>query len=327
MDRMGFRSYIWVDAAGNRGTENQEGSLTMNANEMTYGVEFEVYLPAGTVERGGYHAGLQVPGLPAGWNAQSDSSLRSAPQGYVGVEIVSPILRGADGIEQIRVVTEWLASKRAKVNRTTGFHCHVGWTSDAKALARLVTYTSNFEGAFYAASGTKWRQVCGYTKSVRNQADLKEQAKAGAIRPAMADRYSVLNVTNLAGRKHTVEFRAFAGTTQFTKAVGYVRMCLGLVEKAVKTSRMPKWDIAPENGLKADGTPWTPPCSRKAGAGSTQMARLFACLAWSRKTDRQLDDQFGIAADSPASMTAIRAELVRLAAKYDASTPNSDQPE
>src|SRR4051812_34973032 len=105
---------------------------TMNANELTFGIEIECYVPAslvqnGTLLIGGYHYGTQVAALPLGWNAQRDGSLRSVGRGRVGVEIVSPILKGADGIQQVKKVCQWLRSIGATVRKECGFHVHVGF--------------------------------------------------------------------------------------------------------------------------------------------------------------------------------------------------------
>src|SRR4051794_5582390 len=103
-------------------------SPTMNANDLTFGVEFEVTVPVSAmVAVGGYHRGLPVQGLPAGWNAQADASIQ-AGNGFRGVEIVSPVLKGIDGMRQIQAVCDWLRLIGARVNRSTGFHVHVGWT-------------------------------------------------------------------------------------------------------------------------------------------------------------------------------------------------------
>jgi hypothetical protein len=69
----------------------------INVNDPTFGVELEVTLPVGTCPVGGYHAGVQVPQLPAGWKAERDSSI-SAGAGYMAAETVSPVLKGADGL-------------------------------------------------------------------------------------------------------------------------------------------------------------------------------------------------------------------------------------
>ena len=76
----------------------------MNANEMTFGVEIETVAPNSAVENdglriGAYHHGIQVPYLPEGWKAERDGSIDTRGGGQA-CEIVSPILRGAEGLAQ-----------------------------------------------------------------------------------------------------------------------------------------------------------------------------------------------------------------------------------
>src|SRR4051812_4348780 len=93
---------------------------TVNANDLTFGIEIECYVPAelvanGTIRVGNYHNGTQVDALPIGWNAQRDGSLRYVGPNKVGVEIVSPVLKGADGVAQVKLVCQWLQSIGATV--------------------------------------------------------------------------------------------------------------------------------------------------------------------------------------------------------------------
>ncbi len=119
----------------------------MNANEMTFGIEIETVAPESAVRNDGlrigpYHAGTQVPYLPRGWKAERDGSINDA--GGHACEIVSPVLRGAEGIEQVAAVVRTLEEKGHRVNVSCGVHVHVGWKRDwpAEALARLVTIVS-----------------------------------------------------------------------------------------------------------------------------------------------------------------------------------------
>src|SRR5437764_919765 len=96
-----------------------ERKRQMNATEITFGIEIECTIPVQNAPAvGGYHNGVQIAGLPAGWNAQRDSSIQ-AQRGFVGVEVVSPVLKGVDGTRQIKLVCEWLKQIGAKVNRST----------------------------------------------------------------------------------------------------------------------------------------------------------------------------------------------------------------
>jgi len=295
----------------------------MNANEMTFGIEIETVMPAGTVNAGGYHCGLQIPGLPRGWNAQRDGSL-SPPPGYAGVEVVSPVLKGAAGLEQIKTVCEWLANVGAKVNRSTGLHVHIGWTSpnNGPALKRLACDVANFQKALFASTGTHSREAGGFCKSVRDDYGMQEKFQRGNERVRMiSDRFMTLNVTNLGSSKNTVEFRCFAGTTNLTKILGYVRLCLGIVERAVNAKRPSRWNGVPVNATRK---PYA-----GHGPGTIEILRLFFALGWLKGDSKVVLGDV----QSPGLPTIedCKAELMRLGAKYDGrvetSAPTSDDAE
>lgn len=271
----------------------------MIANEMTFGIEIECAIPVGNAPAvGGYHSGLQILGLPEGWNAQRDGSIQ-APRGCVGVEVVSPVLKGAEGIEQVKAVCEWLKMVGAKVNRSTGLHVHVGFNrTDAALTQRLVTVVANFEKAIFASTGTKSRESGHYCRSVQSSA----AHRAGQL--GHVERYHVLNVQT--GRP-TVEFRAFAGTLQFAKIVAHVRTCLGLVEKTLKVKRLPNWTAK---------TPTETSPIRRGGDGLTALNRMFYWLGW---TKGRTNETFGLVGEEVGpSMKTCKKTLVRLAKKYDA---------
>src|SRR6516164_7580401 len=101
----------------------------IDVNDLTFGIEIETAMPRGVVRVGNYHGGYQVPQLPHGWRAERDASIH-CPQGYEPCEIVSPVLKGEEGVRQVVEVLAWLKGIGAKVNRSTGFHVHVGWNAD-----------------------------------------------------------------------------------------------------------------------------------------------------------------------------------------------------
>lgn len=110
----------------------------------------------------------------------------------------------------------------------------------------------------------------------------------------------------LGGRKPTVEFRVFAGTTNPLKAIGYVRLCLGIVEKALSMKKLPKWI--------AKKPVETSPIHRN-GEGQTALTRLFYGLGWTKGRE---DHTFGdVQADDLPGVEAVKKELMRLARKYD----------
>jgi hypothetical protein len=128
-------------------------------------------------------------------------------------------------------------------------------------------------------------------------------------------RYHVLNLTNLLGcGKPTVEFRVFAGTTNAVKAIGYVRLCLGIVEKALAMTKLPKWVAK---------TPVESSPIHRNGDGQTALTRLFYGLGWTK--GRESHTYGDIQAEELPTIEATKKELMRLARKYDGGdeSPNS----
>jgi hypothetical protein len=282
-------------------------ATSINVNDLTFGVALEVTLPAGTCPVGGYHQGVPVPQLPPGWTAERDCFIQAAP-GYTAAEIVSPVLRGADGLRQLKAVCDWLNSAGAKVNRSTGFHVHVGFSrTDKAALRRLVSLVANFEKALYAATGTRSREQGTFCRSVQDDERYQRAFRDCLAQASYLARYHLLNLTNLLGHgKPTVEFRVFAGTTSALKATGYVRLCLGIVEKALSLKKLPRWVAK---------TPVETSPIHRSGDGQTALTRLFYGLGWTKGRE---EHTFGdVQAEELPTIEAVKKELMRLARKYD----------
>jgi hypothetical protein len=283
----------------------------MNANEIAFGIEFETTLPnSDTTPIGPYHGGYQVPWLPDGWRAERDSSIRPETMDRKGCEFVSPKLRGIEGLKQVEEAIDAINARGARVNASCGLHVTIEWNGDAAALARLISLVGNHERAIFASTGTRRRERTTYTKQIKQYGD-KDRAK----NRCEADRYHLLNLTHLARGKNRIEFRAFAGTLNKTKVLGYLMMCLGLVELALTTRRCADWDYAKKAGTKSC---WDRP---GAGIGETELNRLFYRLGWTKgwyKGELRNKTYGEIAGEgSQRDWKGIKTKLLDLARKYD----------
>jgi len=268
----------------------------MNANQMTFGVEIETTVPAGTIAVGGHGRGLPVPQLP-GWKADRDPSI-AAGFGREACEFVSPVYRGSEGLAKLLQDISAIKGMGAQVNPSCGLHIHVGFNrDDYDAMARLTTLVSNFETAIYATTGTKNRERGRWCGSIRQHRNATT-----AIRSSQYNRYHVVNL----GSEHpTLEFRPFAASLNAQKIAGYVCLCLALVERAGNTKRAPKWTPKPVVA--------TSPIHR-SGEGQTQLTRLFYTLGW---TKGRVNYVFGKVVED-GCLKKYKRELMRLARKYDA---------
>jgi hypothetical protein len=271
----------------------------MDVQEITFGVEIETTIPRGTLEIGYHGNGRPIPQLP-GWKADADPSIRATDPAHTGCEFVSPIFKGVAGLRQLLADLQTIKGFGAKINDSCGLHIHVGIDkNDAVLVARLTTLVANFEKAIYASTGTKKRETgrwCGGLNRYGNP----EQAQ-------QANRHNRYHVANFATNKPTVEFRAFAATLNAEKLVGYVRMCVGLVERAIRAKHLTDWT--------AKSPVATSPIYR-GGEGQTAVNRLFYQLGWTK--GRQPHVHGDLSGDGLPAIEKTKAELMRLAKKYDA---------
>jgi hypothetical protein len=271
---------------------------------MTFGVEIETTMPIGSVVVGGHGCGRQVPWLPAGWLADRDPSIIFDPATQIQCEFVSPILKGAEGLRQVCAVVAEIKARGGKVNDSCGIHVHVGFNKrDTKAVDRLLALVANHEKAIYAVTGTKNRERgVGSRRGTCWCKSVKRFGSAAAARrdyngPA-SDRYHVLNLTS---DKPTVEFRPFSGSLNPTKICGFIRLCLGLVEKSLKSKK-----AAPFNSRSMH-------LRGGRGEGQAEVTRLFYSLHW-WNTEAVVGS---IEGDGIPSLAASKKVMRKMAARYD----------
>ena len=309
----------------------QTQTRSPKADGWTFGIEIECLIPHNQIRRlgiriGSYHHGIQLPApFPTGWVAEHDSSVQSNQAGYAGLEIVSPILQGRLGIEQVKRVAEMLNEIGTRVNRRCGFHVHVGaaiaaggetWV--AEWVAKLLYQMAMHETAIYASTGTHRREHGAYGSTIKAQqedADRIRKATTRArkddalTRAASGDRHHSLNLCSLFSSKATVEFRAFAGTTEWQKMLGHIQMCLALCERARETTRM-DWHAMASRRTYHGG-----------GAGHRALQRFFYLTGWTMGRRHVKDPEVPMAGwiAGLEDLDAVKRELMRLAKKYDAS--------
>jgi hypothetical protein len=218
----------------------------------TFGTEFECFLPSGTTreqlavainarlidpahcEVEGYNHNARPH-----WKIVTDGSLLDYQR---GVEIVSPILSGEEGIAEMRLVCEAMTDFGCTVNQSAGFHVHVGASGQGlgffKKLVRLYqTYEPVIDGMMpvsrRASANTYCRSLAGASPAAISAATSVSDLGRVIMRAsrAQADRYHKVNITAYS-RHSTVEFRQHSGTVDATKAENWVRLCLKMVAAA-----------------------------------------------------------------------------------------------
>lgn len=233
----------------------------ITAAELTYGIEIECGINQDAPVRvGAYHGGCDCTALPSfegrNWRADRDGSLYFRSR--KAVEFVSPVLKGASGLDNIRATCAQIKAWGGQTNASCGLHVHVAFPTDSvAAMRRLTMLCAQFEDALYASSGTPDRRAGNYCRPIKTERNksinwsaypdkhaINRDYNAGDI----SDRYRILNWTNfLSGRLPTVEFRVFSGSLNPAKIAAWVQVCLTLVEMALDGVEAGGWDARVTN--------------------------------------------------------------------------------
>lgn len=179
------------------------------------------------------------------WKVITDSSC--------GYELVSPILKGRDGLEQLRKACEALKEVGAKVNRKCGLHVHHDINDfDLKDIKNLFATYIKFEkviDTFVPESRRKNNNY--YCKSLslygtKNTLErLKEASSINDISSLFYTRYLKLNFKSYI-KYGTVEFRQHSGTIEFEKIYNWIILTQQMVNNSkvrkVNFKYSSKWD-------------------------------------------------------------------------------------
>ncbi|OZI08222.1 amidoligase enzyme [Siphonobacter sp. BAB-5385] len=166
------------------------------------------------------------------WKTVSDGSV----QGTDTFELVSPILEGLEGLEQVKTVCRVLSQLRAKVNKTCGLHIHF----DAEGFGieqmknTLINY-AHYEGIIDSFMPLSRREDSNrYCQSVITLAGRVGQAST--IRELINLQHTRFQKINLQAylRHQTIEFRQHSGTVEFEKISNWILFLHNLVEYSKK---------------------------------------------------------------------------------------------
>ena len=214
-------------------------------NQRTFGVEIEFFL--GRTNMRGEHAeevaqAVRNQGVECRvegynhttrphWKIVTDSSVR-----YEGLEIVSPPLKGQDGLNQLEKVLKALNQVGAKVDKTCGIHVHHD-ASDftLKTFKNLYGMYARYEDCIdelvvKSRRGSDNR----YCQSPRTNLEQLQNAKSvdEIIDMVYPSRYIKLNCQSF--RRHgTIEFRQHGGSTEYQKIMSWIVFTQMMVERAV----------------------------------------------------------------------------------------------
>lgn len=227
-------------------------------NNLTFGVELEVILPRGHTDDQG-RAELAAMMCEEGAECASETYnhrtrqhwkiVTDATIGHENAEVVSPILQGDDGFDQIKRVCRAMERFGCRVNRQTGFHVHVGVGQFGHQIGffkELVRTYAKFEPIIdqlvsrsRRGNNNQWCRPIRFTPEIDQAATLRDLRYAYG-----GNRYHKVNLEAFTVHG-TVEFRQHQGTTNAEKITRWVTLCLRMVEHAAKNTELEGGEAPP----------------------------------------------------------------------------------
>lgn len=161
------------------------------------------------------------------WKVITDGSLT----GTNTFEIVSPILEGADGLEQLRKVCEILEVNNVKVNKSCGLHIHfdasqIGNTQMKNIILNYIAYEEHIDSFLPLSRRGETNYYCQSLKSYKEK--IKNASTIEKMISIFRGRYFKLNLQSYT-RHNTIEFRQHSGTVEFEKISNWIYFLHNLV--------------------------------------------------------------------------------------------------
>jgi Putative amidoligase enzyme len=202
-----------------------------------FGIEIEAY----GIDRSRVAQALRTAGINCqaeGYNHDTRTAWKVVTDGSLSgdrtFELVSPILEGEDGLQQLRTVSTVLTRLGAKINKTCGLHVHFDAVNmDLTNWKNLIKNYANLESTIDSMMPQSRRgQTNTYCKSLKiNDLNAKIDAARNldAVRNIFPNRYSKVNTQSFA-RHRTIEFRQHSGTFESAKIENWVVFLHNLVD-------------------------------------------------------------------------------------------------
>jgi hypothetical protein len=219
--------------------DNQRALQNQTPNSLTFGVEIEILMTPGLSQEL-IETALRDDGINATierYNHQTRQHWKIITDASCGWEIVSPILSGEQGLNELRKVCETLTRIGCKVDKTCGLHVHIG--ADALGVDRVKSTIKRWLGNESqnldsiqppSRRGTNNQYCLPLANTIRTDL-IDDCLTIDQLVRLQSTRYSKLNLQSY--RTHrTIEFRHHAGSTNATKITNWVKFLLDFCTNA-----------------------------------------------------------------------------------------------
>lgn len=177
------------------------------------------------------------------WKIVTDATI-NGETGFYAMELVSPPLRGLDGLRQLETVCMVLNEMSVKVNRSCGLHVHhdardlelEAWKDIVKSYIKYEDTIDLLMAPSRRGNGNQWCRSLKGRYGGATVDELWERVDSSYdiyhLRNMFGTRYVKLNL-EAAAMHGTIEYRQHGGTTNFAKIAAWVALTQGFITSAV----------------------------------------------------------------------------------------------
>lgn len=233
----GFVQNVYAKMRFEGRLENLTQAISRNIFRRKFGVEFEAY----NVSKEVLTNALQQAGIEcriesynhttkSHWKIVHDASI----SGMNAFELVSPILTGTSGLEELKTVCRVLEQCRAKVNKSCGTHVHFDASDfSLEVWKRIYINYSRLESTIdgFMPCSRRDNRFCKSLRKITNfESKIKNSPSLRGISVLFnSSRYFKINPMSYS-RHNTCEFRQHSGTVEFEKIGNWIQFLNNLVE-------------------------------------------------------------------------------------------------
>jgi hypothetical protein len=164
------------------------------------------------------------------WKIITDGSL----SGDNTFEIVSPVLEGESGLEQVKTVSRVLVNLRVKINKTCGLHVHfdaasMNLTTWKNLILNYAALEPIIDTMMPQSRRGNQNTYCKSLKITNLTSKIENASNINQLTNIYGERYYKIN-TKAYARHRTVEFRQHSGTIESEKITNWILFLHNLVD-------------------------------------------------------------------------------------------------
>lgn len=182
------------------------------------------------------------------WKLVTDATVTTGDYNYragrgFGGELVSPILRGEDGLRKLSAALDALnAIEGVHVDAACGIHVHLGkvggWTTPhAKNIyLRYAAFEAEFDSFMPRSRRGSNSRYCGSLTGYASRISGAVDGHLHGVSGLGGGKFMKVNLTTLMRGDGTIEFRHHAGSTDFVKISNWVKLLVAFADKSETTA-------------------------------------------------------------------------------------------